>query len=91
MSQFYNRVYAIMSISKFTNINTRLRFINAHMLSKLYYMLPLLSSANKSQIQQVHNLIMFAARTVLGNYCFKVSCRKILEKVNRLSAKQLIN
>ena len=61
------------------------------MLSKLYYMLPLLSSANSSQKQKVHKLIMFAARTVIGSYCFKVSCRKILKKVNWLSANQIIN
>ena len=61
------------------------------MLSKLYYMLPLLSSANSSQKQKVHKLIMFAARTVIGSYCFKVSCKNILEKVNWLSANQIIN
>ena len=33
---------------------------------------------------------MFSARTIIGNYCFKVSCKKILEQINWLSAKQLI-
>ena len=72
-------------------MKTRLRFKNAHMLSKLYYMLPLLSSANNTQKQKVHKLIMFAARMVIGSYCFKVSCKKILEKVNWLSSNQIIN
>ena len=73
LSQCYNRVHSIKSISKYTDVKTRLKFINAHMLSKLYYMLPLMSSANATQIQKVHKLIMFAARTVLGSYCFKTS------------------
>ena len=91
LSQCYNRFHAIKSISNYTDIKTRLRFINAHMLSKLYYMLPLLSSANNIQKQKVHKLIMFAARTVLGSYCFKVSCKKIIERVNWLPANQIIN
>ena len=60
------------------------------MLSKLYYMLPLMSSANATQIQKVHKLIMFAARTVLGSYCFKTSCKKILDSINWMSANQVI-
>ena len=80
LSQCYNRVHSIKSISKYTDMKTRLRFINAHMLSKLYYMLPLLSSANNSQKQKVHKLIMFATGTVIGSYCFKVSCKKYSKK-----------
>ena len=72
-------------------VNTRLKFINAHMLSKLYYMMPLMSSANNIQKQKVHKLIMFSARTILGSYCFKISCKKILESINWMSASQIIN
>ena len=61
------------------------------MLSKLLYMLPLISSANNVQLKKIHNLIMFSARTIIGNYCFKVSCKKILEQINWLSSNQLIN
>ena len=60
------------------------------MRSKLYYMLPLMSSANATQIQKVHKLIMFAARTVLGSYCFKTSGKKILDSINWMSANQVI-
>ena len=76
ISKCYNKVHAIKSITKYTDQNTRLKFINAHMLSKLLYMLPLISSANSEQNKKVHNLIMFSARTIIGNYCFKVSCKK---------------
>ena len=60
------------------------------MISKILYMLPLISSANNEQLKKIHNLIMFSARTILGSYCFKISCKKILNQVNWLSAKQLI-
>ena len=60
------------------------------MLSKLLYMLPFISSANYEQQKKVHNLIMFSARTIIGSYCFKMSCKKILDQINWLSAKQLI-
>ena len=33
---------------------------------------------------------MFSARTIIGNYCFKVSCKKILDQINWLSSNQLI-
>merc|ERR1711942_143114 len=90
ISQCYNKVHSIKILSKYTNIKTRLKFINAHMLGKLLYMLPLISSVNKEQLKKVHNLIMFSARTIIGNYCFKVSCKKILEQINWLSSNQLI-
>ena len=60
------------------------------MISKLHYILPLLSAVKSTQLQQIHKLLMFAARTILGNYCFKESCKIIFEKVNWLSASQLI-
>ena len=60
------------------------------MISKIFYMLPLLSAANKEQLQKIHNLIMFSARTILGSYCFKVSCKNIINQINCLSANQLI-
>ena len=90
ISQCYNKVHSIKTLSKYTTANTRLKFINAHMLGKLLYMLPLISSASKEQLKKVHNLIMFSARTIIGNYCFKVSCKKILEQINWLSSNQLI-
>ena len=90
ISKCYNKVHAMKSLAKYTDQKTRLNFINAHMISKLLYMLPLISSANREQHKKVHNLIMFSARTIIGNYCFKVLCKKILEQINWLSAKQLV-
>ena len=81
ISQCYNKVHSIKMLSKYTDINTRLKFINAHMLSRLLYMLPLISSANNEQFKKIHNLIMFSARTIIGNYCFKVSCKKYLNRL----------
>ena len=90
ISQCYNKVHSIKTITKYTDKNTRLKFINAHMISKILYMLPLISSANHEQFKKVHKLIMFSARTILGSYCFKVSCKDILDQINWLSSKQLI-
>ena len=71
-------------------LSARLKFANAHVLGKLNYMLTILSSLNKSQINKVHKLIMFSARSVIGSYCYKMSIKNILSKVNWMSASQLI-
>ena len=80
----------LKQIYKYTNFNTRLKFANAHVLGKLNYMLPILSSLNKTQINKVHKLIMFSARSVIGNYCYKISIKSILSQLNWMSANQLI-
>ena len=80
----------INKFKKFTDFHARLQFTNAHVLGKLNYMLPLLTSSNKTQLNKVHKLIMFSARSVIGNYCFKVSIKNILSQVGWLSAHQLI-
>ena len=80
----------LKQIHKYTDFTTRLKFANAHVLGKLNYMLPILSSLNKTQINKVHKLIMYSARSIIGSYCLKVSIKNILSQVNWLSANQLI-
>ena len=80
----------LKQIYKYTDFQTRLKFANAHVLGKLNYMLPILSSLNNLQTNKVHKLIMYSARAVIGSYCYKMSIKNILSKVNWMSAKQLI-
>ena len=80
----------INNLKKYTDFKTRLKFANAHILGKLNYILPLLTSTNKTQLNKVHKLLMFAAWSVIGSYCFKVSIKNILSQVGWLSANQLI-
>lgn len=90
LKQCYNRIHMLKRITKYTDFNTRLKFSNAHVMGKLNYMLPLLSSTNKTQLKKVHKLVMFAARTVHGHYCYKTSIKNILSKLGWMSANQLI-
>ena len=64
--------------------------MNANVLGKLMYMLPFFSSATVLNMNKIHKLLMFAARTVIGNYCFKKSTSYILGKCNWVTAEQLI-
>ena len=89
-SKCYNVVHNIKKVTKYTDQGSRLRFINAHVLGKLGYMLPILSSANTRQMNKVHKLVMFSARTIIGDYCFKKSINYILGKIKWMTAKNMI-
>ena len=43
------------------------------------------------QVQKLHKLIMYLARLIIGDYCFKKSTEYILNRVGWLSALDLIN
>ena len=90
LKQCYYRINMLKQIHKYTDFTTRLKFANAHVLGKLNYMLPILSSLNKTQINKVHKLIMYSARSIIGSYCLKVSIKNILSQVTWLSANQQI-
>ena len=64
--------------------------MNAHMMSKLHYVLPIMSQLSEKQAQKVHKLVMYAARSVMGSYCFKMSVNSILNQVGWLPAYKLI-
>ena len=70
-SNIYNIIHNLRQINKFTNFNTRQKFINGLVIGKLNYMLPLYANASKLNIQKLHKIVMTAARCVIGNYCFK--------------------
>ena len=58
MSLLHNRVYNINKLKQFTNFHTRLQFMNAYVIGKLRYMLPLYTQANNENINKIHKMIM---------------------------------
>ena len=70
-STLHNRINNIKKITKYTDFKSRLHFINAYVIGKLNYMLPMYSNLNKYLFNRLHKIQMTAARAVIGNYCFK--------------------
>ena len=91
VGQLHNRIFEIKQISKYTNFKTRLDFVNAHVIGKLTYILPLYSQANQIMTNKLHKVLMTAARCVIGNYCFKKSINYILSKCNWLNINKMIS
>ena len=89
-SQLYNRINNIRKLTKFTSIGTRLKFLNGFVMGKLNYMLPLYCSTNKFNIDKLHKIVMTAARTAIGSYCFKKSTTYILDKCGWLHINNMI-
>ena len=90
MSLLNNRVYNINKLKQFTNFHTRLQFMNAYVIGKLWYMLPLYTLANNDNINKIHKIIMRSARGVIGNYCCRFSISKILNICKWSTAKNMI-
>ena len=82
---------ALKQINKHTNFKIRLGFVNAHIIGKLNYILPLYTQANKLMINKLHKVIMTAARCVIGNYCLRKSTIYILEKCGWLNINKMIS
>ena len=59
-------------------------------MGKLNYMLPLYCSTNKFNIDKLHKIVMTAARTAIGSYCFKKSTTYILDKCGWLNINNMI-
>ena len=64
--------------------------MNAYVLGKLNYLLPIYLNAPKYLTNTLHKVIMSAARSAIGSYCFKKSMIYILDKLNWLSIDKLI-
>ena len=90
VSNLHNRVYNLKVLTEFTDTNTRLTFTNSFILGKLNYMLPTYSNLTTFNINKLHKLLMTAARTVVGNYCYKKSCKYILDKCKWLCVNDMI-
>ena len=91
VSTLHNRINTIRQVNSYTDFKTRLKFLNANVISKLNYMLPFYSSINNDQLNKLHKVIMTSARMAIGNYCFKVKCNKILGRCNWLPITEMIS
>ena len=65
--------------------------MNAHVIGKLTYLLPLYSQADKLMTNKLHKVVMTAARSAIGNQCFKKSISYILNKCNWLNINKMIS
>ena len=90
VSTLHNRINTIRQINKYTDFKTRLKFLNANVISKLNYMLPFYSSLTIEQTNKLHKVIMTSARMAIGNYCYRVECNKILGRCNWLPINDMI-
>ena len=89
-SVLHNRINNIKIITKYTDFKSRLNFVNAFVLGKLNYMLPIYNNLPGYLNNKLHKIIMTAARTVIGNYCFRKSNLYILNKCNWMNVKNMI-
>ena len=79
-AQLHNRIFEMKKLNKFTDFKTRLSFLNAYVIGKLNYILPIYMHANKKLKDKLHKVLMTAARCAIGNYCFRKSICYILNK-----------
>merc|ERR1712240_916690 len=89
-SNLLNRINNIHKITKYTNFKSRLMFINAYVIGKLNYMLPMYNNAPIYLKNKLHKIVMKGAQTAIGNYCFKKSPRYILDKCKWLNIDNMI-
>ena len=73
-----------------TDFKTRLNLINAYIIGKLNFMLPIYSIADKSNMNKLHKIITTSARTAIGSYCFKKSVKYMLNKCKWLDIRSMI-
>ena len=88
--ELHNKIFELKKIKKYTDFKTRLVFLNAHIWGKINYLTPLYMTANKDQVNKIHKVIMTAARTAIGNYCFKKSTSYILNKCGWMTINNMI-
>ena len=89
-SELHNKIHNIRKLTPYTNFNTRAKFLNAFVMGKLNYMVPIYSLATQANLKKLHKVIMTAARAAVGNYCFKKSISYILSKCKWFDISNLI-
>merc|ERR1712105_226449 len=89
-ANLHSRIHTIRQITTFTTFHTRLQLIKSIVIGKLTYALPTYTQITDKQNIRIHRVIMAAARTIIGNYCFKKSINYILDKCKLLDSKDMI-
>ena len=51
-SELHNRIYNIRTLTPYTNFSTRSKFLNAFVIGKLNYMVPIYSTATKENLNK---------------------------------------
>ena len=64
--------------------------MNAFVIGKLRYMLPIYMGADTNNLTKLHRVLMKAARSTIGNYCCKQSIGQILNRCKWLEIKLII-
>ena len=89
-ANLHSRIHTIRQITPFTTFHTRLQLIKSIVIGKLTYALPTYTQITDKLNIRIHRVIMAAARTIIGNYCFKKSINYILDKCKLLDSKDMI-
>ena len=89
-SNLHNRIYNINKLKDITNFNTRLNFLNAYVIGKMRYMLPVYMGTSNDNITKLHKVIMRAARTARGNYCCRQNITSILSSCKWMPIAKMI-
>ena len=90
-SELHNRIINIRNITKLSTVKARLNFLNAFIIGKLIYALPLYVGLPQTLLNKLHKVIMTTARTAIGSYCYKKSISYILDNCKLLSIKDKNN
>ena len=64
--------------------------MNAFVIGKLRYMLPIYMNTTSDNITKLHRVLMRCARTTIGNYCCRMNTAAILGKCNWLGINKFI-
>ena len=64
-----NRIHNINEFKPYTNMSTRLQFVNGFVKGKMHYMLPIFINTNREIKTKLHRVMMHVVRIVIGNYC----------------------
>ena len=56
-ASLHNRLHNIKKLLKYTNFTTRLQFVNAIVIGKLLYSLPIYTQLTKAQLNKIHRVI----------------------------------
>ena len=89
-ANLHNRIFNLSKLKEYTTFRTRLQFMNAFVVGKLRYMLPIYMNATTDNINKLHKVLMRCARVTIGNYCCRMNTAAILGKCKWLGIKKFI-
>ena len=88
-ANLHKRLHELRKLNKFTSFETILLFIKLFVIGKLVYAMPLYLNCSVNNIKTLHKIIMSAARTAIGSYCYRKSISYIFNKCKLFDAKNV--